>query len=195
MSAPRVAGVVLAAGASRRLGRPKQLVDAGGVPLVRRVVDAMCASSCARVGVVVGAARDLVCAAVDGARAAIVDNAAWDDGMASSIRAAIAWAEREDADAAVLAACDQPRLDAAHVDRLVAAWRAGSPLVASWYDGVRGIPALFDYTFFPRLAELRGERGAAHLLRDPGAHVACIAWPDGAFDVDTPHDARALSGR
>jgi xanthine dehydrogenase accessory factor len=185
---------VLAAGGSRRLGRPKQLVDVRGKPLVRHVVDALTTSACEAFAVVVGASERSVTAALDGAPVVALRNEAWAQGIASSIRVATTWAMERSAPALVLALADQPLLDAAHVDRLVEAWsaaRSRPAAVASIYAGVLAVPALFDASVFASLLALEGDRGASRLLRGR-AHVVGIEWTAGEVDVDTESDARAL---
>ncbi|HEY8072635.1 MAG TPA: nucleotidyltransferase family protein [Labilithrix sp.] len=178
---------VLAAGASRRLGRPKQLVAMDGRPLVRHVVERVRSQAFSALAVVVGAHAREVEAALDGARVAIVANDAWDEGVGSSIRAAVKWARRERADALAIVLADQPRVDAAHLERLVDAWREGSPIAASAYGGTRGAPAVFDASTFDALASLEGDRGAARVVRAE-RRAAAVDWPEGAIDIDTPDD-------
>lgn len=93
---------ILAAGASRRLGRAKQLLSFGGKPLVRHVADVVALAACAEVAVVVGAEDDAVRGALEGARATIAHNAQWREGIASSIRCAVAWAMTREASALVV---------------------------------------------------------------------------------------------
>jgi xanthine/CO dehydrogenase XdhC/CoxF family maturation factor/CTP:molybdopterin cytidylyltransferase MocA len=185
----RVACAVLAAGASRRLGRPKQLALVSGIPLVRHVAERVRASSADAVAVIVGAHAPAVRAVLEGT--AVIDNDAWDEGLASSIRSAAAWARATNASALVLTLGDQPRIDAAHVDRLIAAWREGALAAGSAYGDTLGVPAIFDASLFDDLLALRGDRGAGALLRERAA--AAIDWPDGAVDVDTPRDVEALA--
>jgi CTP:molybdopterin cytidylyltransferase MocA len=188
----RVVGLVLAAGGSRRLGRPKQLEPFLGTPLVRRVVEAVAGSSCVAVAAVLGANALEVARALDGAPVAKLQNESWRRGIASSIRAGVSWARGERANALLIALADQPLLDASHVDRLVQAWRDGARAVGSLYGGGLGVPAAFDASLFPELCALEGDRGAARLLRAHDNAVA-VAWPEGEFDVDTEADALALA--
>lgn len=187
MSATDVVAVVLAAGASSRLGQPKQLVVASGRTLVRAVVEEARAT-CARVAVVVseGAAASAVADTLEGSGATLVRNAAWGEGMASSVRAGVAWATRVPCEGVVILVCDQPRLTRTHLAQLVATWRRERRAVGSGYQGVVGVPALFPRALFPRLLALRGREGARAVLRSIDAIE--VAWPDGAFDVDTPAD-------
>ncbi|HUJ60806.1 MAG TPA: NTP transferase domain-containing protein [Kofleriaceae bacterium] len=187
----RAFAAILAAGASRRLGQPRQLVRLRGQPLVCAIARALGASSCDAVAVVLGAHGDAIARVVAATGAARLANPDWREGIASSIRCAAAWAERAGADALVLATCDQVRLDARHVDRMLALHRAERVAVASRYAGTCGVPAVFGAADFAALDALAGDRGARGLL----AGCAAIDWPDGAFDLDTPAELAALSVR
>jgi CTP:molybdopterin cytidylyltransferase MocA len=180
------AAVVLAAGGSRRLGRPKQVVPWQGEALVRRAARAAVESSCARVVVVVGAAEPQVRDALVGLPVDVVSNSDWTEGIASSIRCGVAEVARGGEGAVLLVACDQPALTAAHLDRIVGSWARGACAVGSRYAGTLGIPALFDRSLFPSLLALRGDAGAKKLLG--AGEVAAVDWAQGAHDVDTPQD-------
>jgi CTP:molybdopterin cytidylyltransferase MocA len=184
-----VACAILAAGGSRRLGRAKQLVPIAGKPLVRHVVDRVKSRVFVAVGVVVGAHAEEVSAAVAGSGADVIPNVAWEHGMASSIRAAVRWAADARADAIAIALCDQPHISAEHLERLVARWSEGSPIVASSYAQTVGVPAVFDRRLFAELRMLEGDRGAASVIRSHAA-AASIAWPEGAVDLDTEESLR-----
>lgn len=181
------AAVLLAAGASRRLGRPKQLLELDAEPMVRRA-----ARICLEVGfepvlAVLGSGAAEVEAALDGLAVRCLDNPEWPEGMAASIRAGLAALPGE-ATAVLLLACDQPTLSAAllrefrrlHQDRPEA-------VLASAYNGGRGIPALFPRSRLEALASLRGDRGAKALLGE----AELIPFPGGEIDFDTPEDVEA----
>jgi len=188
---PAIGGVVLAAGASRRLGRPKQLAEFGGETLVRLSVRTVSRSQCIAVAVVVGAHAEATTAAVADLNPIVLSNQDWTEGIASSIRAATSWADCCGYAGLLVAVCDQPFLTTEHLDALLAAFRAEGRPVGSAYAGLIGVPAVFGRREFPELMQLRGDRGASALLRD-GA--GAIAWPAGAADIDTEEALESASG-
>jgi CTP:molybdopterin cytidylyltransferase MocA len=157
---------------------------------VRRIVLATATSEVVERAVVVGSNADAVRLTLD-ASVVPVRNPRWREGIASSVRAAVVWAEERRADALVLLLGDQPLVAATHVARLVGAWRAGAIAAASVYDQTVGAPAVFDADLFRELGELRGDCGAASILRSR-SNVARIPCPEAGIDVDTPRDLETL---
>jgi molybdenum cofactor cytidylyltransferase len=185
---------VLAAGASRRLGQPKQLVVVEGQPLIQRVVALAHNAGSEHIAVVVGYEAERVTEALQGAACEVLDNPAWAEGVAASIRAAARWADERGHAALMLLVSDQLRLTAAHLAALWAAWRvAPDAPVASVYLGTLGVPAVFPRAFYSELAQLHGDRGASRLLRTAAERVTQIAWPDGEHELDTPEDLSKLA--
>lgn len=183
---PAHGAIVLAAGASKRLGRPKQLVEIGGEPLLRRVVDAVLATAPLECVVVLdeSAPFDAVLATLDVRIVRIADAAT---GMAASLRAGVAALDAECAGALVVVT-DQPALDAHHLHALCTAWRAAPAFaLASTYAGILGVPALLPRSWFDAVATLSGDIGARELLRSR-PDVIAIAAPDLARDIDMPRD-------
>ena len=188
--------VILAAGGSRRLGRPKQLVEIEGQSLVRRAAEAALAAWSGSVHVVVGAEVIRVRAALEGLPVELVINDAWKEGIASSIRAAIEAVERRDraAETLTLMLCDQPGVTGEVLRKLVDAYReTRAPVVASRYAEGPGVPALFHAELFPALKSLEGDVGARQLIRGLDREVVTIpfAMPD---DIDTPADVLRHAG-
>ena len=188
--AVKVGAIVLAAGASRRLGQAKQLVMHHGEQLVRHTLRAAAASRCAGVSVVLGANAHHVMPAVLGIGAEVVHNPAWETGMASSISCGVAWAERRAYDAIVLCVCDQPHISSAHVDALIREHEATDDVIASRYHAAVGVPCVFPRASYPSLLALTGDQGARGLLRT--GIVREVPWEAGAVDVDTPQDLDQL---
>ena len=158
-----VDAAILAAGASRRLGRPKQAIEVDGRPLLTRAADAAIAAGCRRVLVVLGHdAGSLVGLVPDGA--CPIENPGHAEGLGSTIRVALEALGRESVppDGVLLAVCDQPALDAPILRALLDAWdRAGRPYAAACaYGDAVGTPAVFSPEAFADLAGLSGDRGA-----------------------------------
>ncbi|MDJ0850439.1 MAG: nucleotidyltransferase family protein [Myxococcota bacterium] len=189
----RPSAVLLAAGGSRRLGRPKQLLVEEGEALVRRAARAALDAGVEEVVVVLGAHAAEVADALAGLALRTVENADWRAGLGSSIACGVRAAE---GDAVLLLLADQPGVDAALLRRLLAAARAGHRRVACAYDDVRGVPALFsDPDDLARLAELSGDRGARTLLAARPDSVHAIDAPEAAFDIDDEADWARWRGR
>jgi CTP:molybdopterin cytidylyltransferase MocA len=182
---------ILAAGASRRMGRTKQLLPFRGTTLLRAVAQEVLASSAARTAIVLGADAAAVAASLDGVPATLLDNPGWQEGIAASIRVAATWANSTGLEALVLCVGDQPAVTAAHVDRLLSAYRAAGTIAASRYANVVGVPAVFPRACFPQLLALRGDEGARRVIG--AATVYAIDWPGGAVDLDTPEALARLN--
>ena len=187
----RVATVVLAAGGSRRMGSPKQLLRIDGITLVRRAAEVALASRCEGVYVVVGAAAATVRREVSELSLEVVDNPHWERGLAESIRVGIeaVRAARPEFDAAILATVDQPQVHPALLNLLIEVFEGGEgEIVACSYAGSLGVPALFSPRHFADLTALSGDRGAKALIESRDAEVAQVPFPDAATDLDTPRD-------
>ncbi len=189
--------VLLAAGASTRMGRPKQLLPVGGRSLVRLAAEAALAAPVSPVVVVLGARAGEIAPALDGLRAHAVINEAWAEGLGTSIRAGIRAALQLDPAlaAVIIALADQPGVSAEHLSLLVAIRReTGRSIVASESDGIAQPPALFTAAWFSRLLALQGDAGARALFKEQPANLALVPLPDAA-DLDTPGDYERFTGR
>lgn len=186
-------GIVLAAGGSSRLGYSKQLVEYEGQPLARRAVDAAIKAGLTPVIVVLGSEAGRVQAALeDLSDVVVVFNAAWQTGLASSLRAGLAEASKSSAGGAVVMAADQPHVSTEDLRRLAAAFEEGHRLVASSYSGVLGVPAVFGREFFGDISSLSGDAGAGGWLRSRKEVVKSISMDSAAFDVDVERDVVKL---
>ena len=188
--------VILAAGASRRMGSPKQLIEIEGRPLLVRAIEVALAAPVWPVVVVLGANAAAIRPDISHLPVLAVENPAWPEGMASSIREGIGTLRQfsRGLDAAVLALCDQPGFSTATVESLLTAHRAtGRGIVAARYAGRLGAPALFTRAHFPALAALTGEEGARDLLNADPASVAAVDLPELARDLDTPADLEGVT--
>jgi molybdenum cofactor cytidylyltransferase len=187
-TATRHAALILAAGASSRLGTPKQLLAVDGQSLVRRAALAALATNPVRAAIVVGAESTAVTAALAGLAVESIYCADWQKGMGASLRAGVKILQQH-CDGLLVVLCDQPALTAAHLQHLVDAWRAApEQAVASLYAGTAGVPALLPAHWFERLLQLHGDVGARTLLRAPSAEVVTVAAPELERDIDRPLD-------
>ena len=183
-----VAAVVLAAGASRRLGHPKQEVIIGGETLLQRAVRLAGEASLSPIIVVTRAGMDYSRALQSPGSVLIGMNLEADEGIASSIRCGISLASSHNVEGAVILSCDQPALRAEHLRGLI---EDKNCVTGSAYAGSAGVPAYFPAATFPLLLQLRGDTGARKLLTNARAILA----EDLRLDVDTEQDlatARAL---
>ncbi len=190
----RIAAIVLAAGASRRLGDAnKLLADVRGKPLAAWAVDAALASRADPVVIVTGHQADAVRDALGARPVGIVHNAAFADGLGTSLAAGIAALDAA-IEGAVVCLADMPRVTAGHIDRLIDAFMPGT-ICAPVFAGQRGNPVLLPRRLFPEVAALSGDVGARHLLVVHADVVRSVHMDDDAvlFDVDSPADLRAVT--
>jgi len=187
-------GLILAAGAGRRFGGPKQLAELDGVPLLQHAVDAMLAADgVGPVRVVLGAHADRVRAAVELGTATPLVCDGWDEGMAASLRCGVA--ALEGCDWVVVTLGDQPRITARVIAAVVAeAARAPADCTAvrAAYDGRPGHPVALARSLLPAVAELRGDVGARDLLEGPATRTVELGGLSRPDDVDVPADLEAL---
>lgn len=189
------AAVVLAAGGSTRLGRPKQLLMRDGETLVHRAARLALASGAARVLVIVGAHADALREAVRDLPVECHDNAAWASGLASSVGVAAAALAAHDGPTLLLV-CDQPALEEAHLRVLLdAACGSASGCAATRLDLRLGIPVVVPPLVLRRAGALQGDRGLRDLLNADGAVVPACEAPDLAFDIDTQGDIATAVAR
>jgi CTP:molybdopterin cytidylyltransferase MocA len=192
----RVDGLVLAAGAGTRFGRPKALAAFRGELLVDRAARTLIAGGCQQVLAVLGPAAGEVRATARTARLGWVENDRWRQGLSTSLRAGLA-ALDDDVDAAVIVLVDQPLVAPAAVRRVIDAWQQTAAAVRATYAGVPGHPVLLDRRVWGEATSTAaGDRGAGpYLATAPGAvTVACDGLGE-PTDVDTPEDLAALEQR
>jgi molybdenum cofactor cytidylyltransferase len=189
--------VLLAAGESRRMGQPKQLLPIDGRPLLRHVAELVLQAPVDPVVVVLGSGAAQIEPALAGLRVHVAINPDWAQGLGSSLRVGVAAArQRAPAlSALIVALADQPTLPPQHLDALIARYRAGGcTAVASLTGDERVPPLLFGRSWFERLGRIDGDTGARALLRNHPEDVATVPLATNA-DLDTPEDyARYTDG-
>lgn len=187
--APKIAAVVLAAGASSRMGRNKLLVQIDGAPMVRRAVDAAIASAASPVIVVTGNDAQRVRTALAGRAAEFVDNPEFDQGLSGSLKRGLTRVP-DDCDGALVLLGDMPDVDAKLIDRLIAAFDPveNRAICLATRNGKRGNPVLFARRFFSEIEGIQGDVGARGLIGEyPDLVCEVEAGSDAPLiDIDTP---------
>lgn len=187
--------IILAAGASRRMKKPKQLLEYNGETFIRRAVETASQSNFQPVIVVLGAHFDEIKKEIENFECLIARSESWQSGMASSIRAGIEklLAIAPQASAVVISLCDQPLIESRHFSRLTEAFhQTKKPIVASRYRETAGVPALFAREFFTELLKLEGDRGAREIIRNYPDAVEKVPISEAAVDIDTEEDFKKL---
>ena len=190
-----VGAVILAAGASTRMGVPKQLLQFGGETMLRRAASVALKAGCRPVVVVTGANAAAARKALRGLDVREAENQQWESGISSSVRVGIEAlvTVNPQAAAVVLMLCDQPFVTPEIIARIVAAHiETGRSIVASRYGGTYGVPALFGKVHFAELATLEGAAGAKQVIQKHLPKVYLLPFPEGEIDIDTPDDLARL---
>ena len=188
----RFAVVILAAGGSSRLGRPKQLLPYLGKTLVEHAARTAIASGAHEVVVVVGAESDAVREKLSGLPVRIVRNRDWQTGMGSSIRCGVESLSSH-VDSVVISLCDQPQITPDLLRNLASkAATSSSSIAASSYDGVLGAPSAFGKELFKELTSLAGDSGARDIIRNATQQIERVEFSGGNVDIDTPQEYQQL---
>jgi molybdenum cofactor cytidylyltransferase len=183
--------VILAAGDSSRLGRPKQLVEVNGKTLLQHTIDVAIKAKVEMVCVVLGSNYQILEDHIKGRQVEIVHNKNWQDGMATSITCGLNYvlAVQADTDKIIFMVCDQVYVNTELINALMAKQiETQLPIIASAYGETFGIPALFSKEMFGELLELSGETGAGKLIRKYKEKVATVFFDKGEIDVDEESD-------
>ena len=181
----RSVAVVLAAGGSSRLGRPKQLLDFRGEPLIVHASKVALGAGCDRTIVVWGSVPPP--AALKALDVELLANRGWSEGLASSIRIAV-----EEAGEArlLLTLVDQPLVTSGHLRNLLG---VDAPIVATGYRGTAGVPCVFAPELRNELLALRGDTGARGVIEAHRTDVVTVPFEDAAVDVDSEEDYRRVT--
>lgn len=189
-----ISGIVLAAGGSSRLGRPKQLLPLGGEPLLSHVLRAAAASRLDDIVLVLGYEADTIAAAVGDWGQRIVVNARFAEGMSTSLHAGLA-AIDPGTEAALFLIGDQPGVTSEMIDALIERYRSRAALIVQpRYGDTPGNPVLIDQSLFAELAKVTGDEGGRQVIRNHPGDVELVAVLGGVppADVDTEEAYQAL---
>ncbi len=183
--------ILLAAGASKRLGKPKQLLKLGENFLINHIIGVMNRSAGSRIYVVLGAYADDIKQVLTGDNINVVFNPDWEKGLGSTIKTGLRAAinHTENLDSVVFLTVDQIELAPGNIDNLIELRKKTfADIVASEYDNTTGIPALFSKKFFPEILSLPDSQGCNSIIKKYSDIAAAVPFPGGGTDVDYPSD-------
>jgi molybdenum cofactor cytidylyltransferase len=184
--------LLLAAGASRRLGTPKQLLPFKNTTLIHYLANVAVTSKAHDVIVVVGSSANEVREQLKEFHLSIAENKHWSEGLSTSIKCGLDKVPLS-ADGVLLMLCDQPEVTASLLDSLITTFAiTGSPVVACEYGETVGVPALFSMDLVSELTRLTGDHGAKGVIHAHSAETARVPFPGGVIDIDVPDDMRQL---
>lgn len=194
-SKSQVGIVILAAGESKRLGQPKQLLPYVGTTVISHIVKTALASNANQTIVIAGAHIELIRNELDSFPAIIVENRSWQEGVATSIRLAVETLEQSNmATRAVLfMTSDQPHVSTVLINTIIDKFdNQDNRIVACEYEKTVGIPALFGHSYFPELNSLEGDHGAKGIIMNHHNCLLTVPFPEGGLDIDTAEDVEKL---
>ena len=187
--------ILLAAGQSARLGKPKQLLNYKGKTLLAHSLQIAIETQLQPIVTVLGANLDTLKQSIEPINTTIVINQEWSEGMASSIRCGIEELVKIAPSIAgiIIMVCDQPYVTAKLLTDLVEKYKYSlKPIIASSYNNNIGTPALFDKTIFALLLSLKGDSGAKKIMKSNPDWVETVNFPFGEIDIDTSLDYELL---
>jgi len=180
---------LLAAGASQRMGKPKQLIQWKGKSLLQHALDNLPNLPEGKKCLVLGSYASEIQKDSALAGVKVLYNTAWKEGMAASIRTAVQYASSQQASALFIALADQPYVTRHHYLQLMEAHQQHPDhIIAAAYQGRFGAPMIFPVRYFPKLMDLNGDRGAGSWVNALTAGVTGVPMPEAGEDWDTPAD-------
>ncbi|MBM0745064.1 nucleotidyltransferase family protein (plasmid) [Phormidium sp. CLA17] len=195
MKPTQIGLLLLAAGASRRMGTPKQLLPIQGRSLLRHLAEISIASLCDPVIAVLGASPHQIRPEIEDLPLQIIENQHWQSGMGTSISTGLAalLEQKPTLKAMLILVCDQPFVSTALIDQLVVAYQSTNyQIVATTYLETIGVPALLSDRYFSELLRLNSDTGARQIIQQHLNETYTIDFPKGAIDLDTPDQYQAF---
>lgn len=185
----------MAAGSSSRLGQSKQLILVDGKTLLEKSVLAALNSGAEHVVVVLGAQATLHNKAIENLPVKIIINEEWKKGMGNSLKAGLNYVVTKypETEAVIVIVCDQPFLTSEHLKKLITSFQKNpTEIVASSYNQIKGVPALFSRSMFSQLFQLEDIQGARKVIQFHKGSMQLAEFPKGEIDLDTPEDLSKL---
>jgi len=187
--------IILAAGNSSRLGRPKQLLEYKKSTLLKNTISEALKVENALVIVVMGANYEVIKNELNSGEITVCLNPDWENGMSSSIAKGLNELSNlnPDCEQCIFAVCDQPFVTSSIFENLINEYRRNQKgIIASAYSETLGTPVLFHQKYFQELLELTGQEGAKKLIKKYSDDVVSILFEKGNIDIDTEEDYRGL---
>ena len=188
--------ILLAAGSSSRLGRPKQLLNYQGKTLIQHSIDAALNSAANDLVVVLGSNFELIQTGIESKEVTVLFHANWEEGMSSSMQCGLRYLlETNQVEQVILMLCDQPYVSQGLLNQLINGKKAsGKGIVACSYSGTVGVPALFGQDYFSELLALKGTEGAKKVILNHQDDTFLVDFPLGTLDLDTEEDVQKFTG-
>jgi len=180
-----VATIILAAGESKRLGKPKQLLPYKNTTLLGNSINAATESGLTNILIVLGSNFLKISQSIKCKSIRQIINTKWKEGMGSSLSTGMKTVLNEEA--VLIMLCDQPKITSKHISSLIDNYQPGK-IIGSTYDGILGVPALFPKKYFEHLAGLSGDQGAKKIIEQFSENVISVECPEGAIDIDIKAD-------
>ena len=191
-----IAIVISAAGTSKRMGTPKQLLKWGTTTLLEHAIETALQLNGNETIVVLGANFNQIKKQIDSQNSVILNHSGWESGLGSSIAFGIKYLLQSNskADGVLIMLADQPLIDVQYLKLMVAAFEPSKGhIVATSYDRKKqGVPALFDKTYFDELIQLQDDKGAKTIIEKHVASILTLSAPVNITDIDTPEDYETL---
>lgn len=187
--------ILLAAGESKRMGSPKQLLDIAGKSLLRRTAEVALATDCYPVVMVIGANKAPIAPEIIDLPLTVIDNPMWHEGMSTSVKMGMAglYMTYKEVEAVLIMVCDQPYVSVSLLERMIEVYRTKKPpIVACKYGEEIGVPVLFDRKLFDELLTLSGDKGAKPIVMNHLDEAYLVTFEAGSIDLDTPEDYEAF---
>lgn len=187
--------IILAAGASSRMGQPKQQLSYQGKTMLQHVAEMALSSQAQQVLVVLGANSEKIVPEIDHLPITYINNLNWEEGMAASIKAGLHVVQKFSPAItnALFLLCDQPLITTDLLNAMMLAKEeTNKGIIACAYAETVGAPVLFDARYFAELSQLKGQEGAKKVLFQHMEQVHAIPFQAAALDIDTPEDYLAL---
>jgi molybdenum cofactor cytidylyltransferase len=195
-SPSHIAIVILAAGASKRMGSPKQLLKWGDGTLIGNTIETASKLASNEPIVVLGAHYELIKNVIQTSPVTILNNENWENGLGSSIAFAVEYLQnsKSNVDGVLITLCDQPLITADFLNLFISKFQSGKNqiLATSYGNGKQGVPVLFDKVYFNDLKKLNGDEGAKEILKKYSSHVEALTPPMDNKDLDTSEEYTAL---